>query len=96
MTKWWNYTPRETEKELVEWFEGEDLSSWLTFCYEIFVGSSTVKNLVFTVKDGECTWTIVYSDGWCYPAGYHSCKSVQDIIDGMHEIMENPSKYRRW
>lgn len=94
MTKWWNYS--NIEEELFDWFTDEDLSSWLTFSYEIFVGSGEVKELMFTVKDGECSWNIYFTDGWCYPAGHHSCKSVQDIIDGMHGIMKNPSKYRQW
>ena len=95
MTKWWNYSDK-IEEELFDWFTDEDLSSWLTFSYEIFVGSEEVKELVFTVKDGECSWNIHFADGWCYPAGHHSCKSVQDIIDGMHGVMKNPSKYRQW
>jgi hypothetical protein len=93
MTKWWNYSDK-IEAELINWFKDEDLGSWLTFSYEIFVGSSTVKNLVFTVKDGECTWTIVYSDGWCYQAGSHVCKSVYDILIGLETIMSNPEQYR--
>lgn len=93
MTKWWNYSDK-IEEELFDWFTDEDLSSWLTFSYEIFVGSSTVKNLVFTVKNGKCTWTIAYSDGWCYPAGSHVCKSVYDILIELEAIMSNPEQYR--
>lgn len=95
MTKQWNYSDK-VEEELVDWFEGEDLSSWLTFCYEIFVGSGEVKELVFVVEDGKCSWNIHFTDGWCFHAEYHDCKSVNDIIGGLHKVMENPSKYRRW
>lgn len=95
MTKWFNYS-NKIEEELFDWFADEDVSSWLTFSYTIFVGSGEVKEIVFVVGDGKCSWNVHFTDGWCYPAVHHSCKSVQDIIDGMHEVMKNPSKYRQW
>ena len=94
MTRWWNYSEK-VEEELISWFKDENLNSWLPFCYEIFIGSSEVKRLTFSVEGGECSWSICYADGWCFPAERHACKTVDDIINGLHVIMKEPKKYRQ-
>ena len=94
MTRWWN-ADDQLEQNLLDWFGNEDLSSCLTSCYEIFVGSQDVKEVTFCLENGECSWNIHYSDHWCFPAGSHSCRSVYDILIGFKSIMEDPKKYRQ-
>ena len=95
MTKWWN-ADDQLEQNLLDWFGNEDLSSWLTCCYEIFVGSQDVKEVTFCLENGECSWSIHYSDHWCFPAGSHTCRSVYDILISFEDIMKDPMKYRQW
>ena len=94
MTRWWNYDD-QLEQKLRDWFSDDDLNSWLTCTYEIFVGSAEVKCMTFTLKCGVASWFIHYPDGWCYNAGEDKCDSVKDIIDGFNRRMKDPLKYKR-
>lgn len=94
MTKWWN-DDSDLEQNLFDWFSHEDLSSWLPCSYEIFVGSPEVKEISFWLENGEASWSVHYTDYWCFPAGTTACKTVEDIIVGFKSIMKDPTRYRK-
>ena len=95
MKKWWNNDDK-LEQNLLDWFGKEDLSSWLTSCYEILVKTEDVYSVTFCLADGECSWNVHYSDHWDFPAGSNSCKTVYDILIGFESIMKDPDRYRQW
>ena len=98
MTKWFTYfddKPLWTEEDFFEYFEGKEdvFESWLKTSYEMSVTNSIIWKVTAVISNCEAEYTVVYKNGYSYPAGTEECFSASELWNGFTNRIYDAEKY---
>ena len=98
MTKWFTYFPDKPEwtlDDFFQYFEDEEnaFESWLATSYEMAVCGEELQKVTAFMKNGEASFTIILTNGFCYPAGKEVCLCATDLWNQFVDRIDDYKKY---